>query len=169
MKKTVKLLVPLAMTILFISSLTSCKEKAEEATETETVAESAFNLTTAKAEIEAANKEFMALFAATDSVGVANLYTHDAKFMMNGAPAFSGKESIQSILSGIMNSGISSVDLRTIEVWGTEDVLIEEGELTLFAGDAEADQGKFLVAWKNVEGKWKLHRDIFNSNLPAVQ
>jgi hypothetical protein len=66
-----------------------------------------------------------------------------------------------------MNSGISSVDLRTIDVWGTEDLVVEEGELSLFVGDKEVDQGKYIVAWKNEEGKWKLFRDIFNSNLPA--
>ena len=163
MKKTLKLLLPLAMTFLFVTSITSCKETAKEMPET--VIEHEFNLTAAKDEIIAANKEFMTLFAATDSVGIANLYTQDAKFMMNGAPAFSGKESIQSIISGVMNSGVSSVNLRTIDVWGTEDLLVEEGELSLFAGDTEADQGKYIVVWKNEEGKWKLFRDIFNSNL----
>jgi len=163
MKKTLKLLLPLAMTFLFVTSITSCKETAKEMPET--VIEPEFNLTAAKDEIIAANKEFMTLFAATDSVGIANLYTQDAKFMMNGAPAFSGKESIQSIISGVMNSGVSSVNLRTIDVWGTEDLLVEEGELSLFAGDTEADQGKYIVVWKNEEGKWKLFRDIFNSNL----
>ena len=151
------------MTFLFVTSITSCKETAKEMPET--VIEPEFNLTAAKDEIIAANKEFMTLFAATDSVGIANLYTQDAKFMMNGAPAFSGKESIQSIISGVMNSGVSSVNLRTIDVWGTEDLLVEEGELSLFAGDTEADQGKYIVVWKNEEGKWKLFRDIFNSNL----
>jgi len=163
MKKTLKFLVPLTLTFLFFSLLISCKETAKDMPET--VAESEFNLTAAKDEIIAANKEFMTLFAATDSVGIANLYTQDAKFMMNGAPAFSGKESIQSIISGVMNSGVSSVNLRTIDVWGTEDLLVEEGELSLFAGDTEADQGKYIVVWKNEEGKWKLFRDIFNSNL----
>ena len=165
MKKIAKLLMTLALTVLFISSLTSCKETAKEMPET--VIEPEYDLSAAKAEIEAANKEFMALFAATDSVGVANLYTQDAKFMITGAPAVSGRASIQSVLSAIMNSGVSSIDLRTIEVWGTEDLLVEEGELSLFAGDTEADQGKYIVAWVKEDGKWKLFRDIFNSNLPA--
>ncbi len=165
MKKITKFLVPLTLTFLFISSLTSCKETAKEMPET--VIEPEFNLSAAKAEIEAANKEFMALFAATDSIGMANLYTQDAKLMMNGAPAVSGRASIQSALSGIMNSGISSIDLRTIGVWGTENLITEEGELSLFVGDTEADQGKYMVLWKKDDGKWKLFRDIFNSNLPA--
>ena len=76
-------------------------------------------------------------------------------------------ENLQSTFSAIMKSGITSVDLRTIEVWGTEGLITEEGALSLFAGETEADQGKYIVLWKKEDGKWKFFRDIFNSNLPA--
>ena len=165
MKNPTKFLTLIAVTLLLVSSITSCNKKVEETTET--VDESKFNLTTAKAEIVAATKEFNAFFAASDSVGLANLYTQDAKFMMTGAPAISGIENIQSTFSGIIKSGISNADLRTIEVWGTEDLITEEGEYSLFVGETEVDQGKYLVLWKKEDGKWKFFRDIFNSNLPA--
>ena len=165
MKKIAKFLVLLTMTFLFVSVITSCKETAKEMPET--IAELEFNLSVVKSEIITANKEFMTLMASNDSVGLANLYTLDAKIMMNGTPAISGRSSIQSVFSGIMNSGISSIELRTIGVWGTKELVVEEGELSLFVGDKEVDQGKYLVAWKNEEGKWMLFRDIFNSNLPA--
>ena len=29
------------------------------------------------------------------------------------------------------------------------------------------DHGKYVVIWKRIEGEWKLHRDIFNSNMAA--
>jgi ketosteroid isomerase-like protein len=29
------------------------------------------------------------------------------------------------------------------------------------------DRGKYIVVWKDEGGKWKLHRDIWNSSLPA--
>jgi hypothetical protein len=29
------------------------------------------------------------------------------------------------------------------------------------------DEGKYIVIWKQVEGQWKLHRDILNSSRPA--
>jgi len=29
------------------------------------------------------------------------------------------------------------------------------------------DKGKYIVIWKQEEGQWKLHRDIFNSSMPA--
>lgn len=165
MKKSTNFLTLVTVTILFVSSITSCNEKAKESKET--IVESTFNLSTAKTEIEAVCKEFMTFVAAADSLGLSNLYTQDAKFMMTGAPAISGIDNIQSTFSAIIKSGVSSADLRTIEVWGTEDLITEEGEYSLFAGETEVDQGKYLVLWKKVDGKWKFFRDIFNSNLPA--
>ncbi|MCB0598413.1 MAG: DUF4440 domain-containing protein [Lewinellaceae bacterium] len=164
MQKTKKFLAPFIVALLFASLIMSCDEKGQEMTESP--ATPAFDLATAKAEIEAANKEFMALLAAGDSVGLANYYTQDAKFMNAGAPAVSGRKNIQSAMSGIIQSGITKVDLRLNDAWGTGDLLVEEGELSLFAGDAEVAQEKYIVVWKKEDGKWKLFRDIFNSNLP---
>ena len=165
MKNPTKFLTLIAVALLLVSSITSCNKKAEETKET--VIEPTFNLATAKAEIEAANKEFMVFFAAADSIGIAKLYTPDAKFMNNGAPAVTGRKNIQSALSGLMKSGISSVNLKTIDVWGLEDLITEEGEISLFVDEAVVYQGKYIVLWKKVDGKWKLFRDILNSNLPA--
>jgi ketosteroid isomerase-like protein len=32
----------------------------------------------------------------------------------------------------------------------------------------QLDKGKYLVLWKKENGKWKLHRDISNIDLPLV-
>lgn len=162
MKKVTKFLTPAVLALLFAFLIMSCDDAGKDNT-----TPPAFDLTTARAEIEAANKAFSALFAAGDSVGLANFYTEDAKFMSGGAPAVSGRKNIQSAMSGFIQSGITKVDLRLNDVWGTEDLLVEEGELSLFAGDAEVAQEKYIVVWKKEDGKWKLFRDIFNSNLPA--
>jgi len=155
----------MTMALLFISFITSCNKKVEETKTTKV--ESSFNITTAKKEIIDANKEFMKLFADSDSIGLSNLYSQDAKLMMNGTTAILGRKNIQSTFSGIMNSGISNISLKTIDVWGTENLITEEGGLSLFVGDTVVDQGKYIVLWKKEEGEWKLFRDIFNSNLPA--
>jgi len=166
MKKTTNHLKVSGLVLLLAFAVTSCSEKKHEETN-EPVTKSEFNLTNAKAEIEAANKEFMAFVAAGDSVGLANLYTEDAKFMSAGNPAVSGRKNIQSAMSGIIKSGITRVDLRLIDVWGTEDLLVEEGDLSLFVGDKNVSEEKYIVVWKKEEGKWKLFRDIFNSNQSA--
>lgn len=32
-----------------------------------------------------------------------------------------------------------------------------------------ADRGKYIVVWKRVGGKWLLHRDIWNTSMPAAK
>lgn len=151
-----------------LTILSSCNNgDTSKATTAEKVSKPTFDLTVAKKEIEAANRNFMDLFAKGDSVGLANLYTTDAKFMSAGAPAFVGRANIQSAMSHLINSGITRVDLRLEEVFGTEDMIAEEGEFTLYVGNKAVAEQKYIVLWKKVDGKWKLFRDIFNSNLPV--
>ena len=152
---------------LFIgfSLLSSCNNADTSKTTTEN--KSSFDLTVAKKEIEEANRNFMDLVAKGDSVGLANAYTTDTKFMSAGAPAVVGRANIQKAMSDIVKSGIAKVDLRLKEVFGTEDLIAEEGELTLFVKNNVVSEEKYIVLWKKEDGKWKLFRDVFNSNLPA--
>ena len=69
-------------------------------------------------------------------------------------------------MSNIIQSGITGIDLRLENVYGSEDLIAEEGELTLFVGEEAVAEGKYIVLWKKEDGRWKLFRDIFNSNLP---
>jgi uncharacterized protein (TIGR02246 family) len=146
--------------LLAIMTVMSCNQKVEEA-------KSNFNLETAKAEIEAANKEFMAFYAAGDTLGVANCYTEDGKVMNAGSPSVGGKNNIASLFAGMIKSGITKADLKLENVYGSEDLLVEEGVAFLYAGDNAVAEEKYIVVWKKEDGKWKLFRDIFNSNLPA--
>ena len=90
MKNLFKTFTILTLTVFIFSSITSCDQKTESTAVAVTVDEPSFDLAAAQTEIEAASSNFMALFAAGDSVGVANLYTEDAKFMNTGAPAVVG-------------------------------------------------------------------------------
>jgi len=62
------------------------------------------------------------------------------------------------------------VKLEIIEVEGHGDTAIEVGKYTL-SGEAGQvlDRGKYIIIFKQVDGQWKLHRDIFNSSMPAPE
>lgn len=128
----------------------------------------AFDMEAAKIAIEERNNLFMDLFSKGDSIGLANLYTKDAKFMGANTESSVGRSHIQSAFAGFMNAGISKIELKTKELWGNENMLVSEDEWKLFMKDGtEIDHGKAIVIWKKEDGKWKLFRDIFNSDLPV--
>jgi ketosteroid isomerase-like protein len=150
--------------LIFFFIFQSCNNLANKIAESG----SEFDMETVKAEIEAANQNFMDLFAAGDSVGLANSYTIDGKFMSAGAPSIVGRANIQAVMSNIIKSGITKVVFKLENVYGNEDLIAEEGELTLFVGDDIVSVEKYIVLWKKEDGRWKMFRDIYNSNVPAV-
>ena len=144
--------------------LSSCNNGDSSKATTEEATKPKFDLTVAKKEIEAANQNTMDLFAKHDSVGIANLYTKDAKLMFANAPAVVGRAAIQSVFSGIVNSPVTSVNFETIEVFGTEDLLAEVGKITIYIKDKVIAEEKSIALWKKEDGKWKMFRDISNKN-----
>ena len=159
MKKSPFFSLAVLLATTFIISCNST-EKPEVREESKPV----FDLTTARTEIEAVNKTFMDLVAKGDSVGIANLYSSDAKLMFPGAPPVVGKAGIQSVFGGIIKSGVTKVELKTKEVFGTEELLGEEEEVIIYVGDKVVAEDKALVLWKKEDGKWKLFRDMTNAN-----
>lgn len=135
-----------------------------------TESKSEFDLANAKKEIEAANKNIAELLAKNDSVGFANSYTEDAKFMEHNLPALEGRAAIQSFWSKFMNAGANKIKLSTLEVWGDNATITEEGLYELKSNEgATLGKGKYIVIWKSINGKWLIHRDISNSDLPATK
>ena len=116
----------------------------------------------------AANKVFMERFGQGDSTGVAELYTEDGQFLPPNSDEVVGKNAIQGAFQGLMDAGIKAIQLETLEVENHGDMASEVGRFTLKdEGNQVLDRGKFIVIWKLVAGKWKLHRDIINSSLAA--
>jgi uncharacterized protein (TIGR02246 family) len=129
-----------------------------------------FDLAKAKKEIEAANQNVTELLAKGDSVGFADSYTEDAKFMEHHLPAIQGRAAIQTFWTKFINSGATKIKLTTLEVWGDSSMITEEGLYDFKSKDGVAlGKGKYIVVWKKVDGKWRIHRDISNSDLPATK
>ena len=128
----------------------------------------AFDLANAKKEIEAANLAITEFVAKGDSVGIAATYTADGSLMLNNIPSIKGKDKLINFWSGFAQSG-AKIKLTTVEVWGDENFIAEEGLLEINTKEgAQIDKGKYICLWKKEGGKWKLHRDMSNSDLPAT-
>ena len=101
-----------------------------------------------------------------DSAGVAALYTNDGQILPPNSGPLSGHESIAATFQGLIDAGITA-KLETVELDVHGHTATEVGNATLFAADGTtADVAKYIVLWKQVDGEWKLHRDIWNSSAP---
>ena len=121
-----------------------------------------------KAAIEAANARFSADYAKGDPAAVAAHYTAGGQaFPPNGEIA-RGREAIQKVWKGAMDAGVKGVKLVTLEVEAHGDTAHEVGTYVLVGdGGKTLDNGKYVVIWKRDGGQWKLHRDIWNTSMPA--
>jgi len=166
MKQLLTTLVIFSITSLFIS----CSNTAEESgtnTATEERAKS-FDLDAVKKIIDSTNAVFGSMISKGDSAGLASLYTSDAKFMAPNMPTASGRSGVQSAFAGLFAAmGTPGLTLTANDVWGTEELVTEVGSYVMTDNTGKViDKGRYIDLWKMEDGKWKIHRDIFNSENP---
>jgi uncharacterized protein (TIGR02246 family) len=118
-------------------------------------------------EIEDVDGAFESNFDRQDADGMGTLHTEDGQLLPPGADIVSGRDDIAVFWQGVFDMGVANARLETVEVEDHDDTAIEVGRFTLSdANEQTVDHGAFLVVWKHDDGAWKLHRDIWNSNVP---
>ncbi len=120
------------------------------------------------AAIAAVNQQLSDYVAAGDAEGIAMLYTEDAMVLAPNAGPIEGREAIAADFNENFAAGMGALRLTTDEMEIFGDTAQEVGRYVVEAADgSHMDHGKYIVIWKNTEDGWKLHRDIFNSNMAA--
>lgn len=161
----IKYVITSLLVALFFTTA-GCK-KEEEATET---TKPAFDLAAAKTQVEAGYKEFETAFNAKDSVGLANCYTSDAKLMGPNNKSVEGKDNIQKMFGESFKGETPSIKLSLVEVWGNETNLVAENKWEMAGKDGKVlDTGKSIEVYKMVDGKWRMIRDCYNSDMPPAK
>lgn len=127
-----------------------------------------FDLAAAKSAIEAENVKFMDAFKKGDSASIAAMYTSNALMLPPNSEPVKGA-GIAEDWGAFIRMGIKDFKLITDDVSGNESQLAETGRYELYGdGNKLIDKGKYLVVWQPANGGWKLHRDIWNSSMPAA-
>ena len=107
MKKVILLVIVLAAGSVL---MTSCKNEESKPV---------FDLEAAKKAIQERSKIYADAVNSKDSVGVANCYTADAKFMPPNEKSAVGKAAIQKMVGQWMKAGMpAGFSIETVEVWG---------------------------------------------------
>jgi ketosteroid isomerase-like protein len=102
-------------------------------------------------------------FAALDEI-----YTRDARILPPGAEMICGREAIRKFWTDMVQSvNATSAVLTSVDVMPTGDGALEIGKATLTIaskGAATQMEVKYVVYWRQEDGRWKWHVDIWNPN-----
>lgn len=125
-----------------------------------------FDLTYIKQHIHQANQTYGDRFQNNDPAWYADLYTADACAKPPNEPPVCGREAIRAFnYNDGANEEIQIVITETA-IYGDANEVIEEGTFYFPDGNGGSyDKGKFIAIWKQEAGKWKLYREIWNSDV----
>jgi ketosteroid isomerase-like protein len=101
-------------------------------------------------------------FSALDEI-----YTADARILPPGSPLISGRTAIKEFWSDLIKeANAKSIVLTSLDVIPSGDGVVEIGRarLEMEGQDATAMDVKYVVYWRQEDGKWKWHVDIWNQN-----
>lgn len=119
----------------------------------------AIDLQKARIIIESIDKQFSINYLNGDSVAIAALYAKDAEF-----GSLKGKEILaywgKSIRNSIKNN-TRNLLFTTTGLTGDSEFLVELGIYEIKDDKNNLrGKGKYVVVWKQEDGRWKLYRDI---------
>lgn len=118
------------------------------------------------AAMQQTNEQFCnGLIQGKDFGRVDEVYTSGARVLPPGAPMVGGREAIGEFWKiAVEGLGITGATLKTLTAETAGDTVIEigEAELTLKAGGPVV--AKYIVHWKQENGRWLWDKDIWNLN-----
>ena len=163
-----------ALTLL---ALAACAPKPE--TPEQAAARMTAESDSARTAIEAANARFVGYFLAGKADSAAMNYVEDAAFYMANEPLTKGRAAIQAKMNEMMSLGTWQFTATTTSVDANGPLAVEQGtyiwglkpgpHTPAAVAAMFPDTGKYVTAWRKVNGAWLIFADIANSNraLPA--
>ena len=145
--------------ILAVFLLVSCAQKEE-------TGKVSFNLSAVKEHIIEMNKTYSDRFVKNDTAFYNERYCKDAEVYSPGLPAVKGRDSIISFFYQNGTNKEAKIELPAGNFYGNSELVVEEGSYNFPDGKGGSfDKGKFIALWKQEAGKWKLYREIWNTDI----
>lgn len=129
----------------------------------------AFNLDMVRQEINTMNQAYGQAFVKGDSAALVDMYHSEAMIFPPNMAMTKMRTDVGKMASGNPAAGVQSMQLTTTDVVGGPELVVESGTYQMTGANNMSDRGKYMVVWKQENGKWKIYRDIWNSDMPAGQ
>jgi ketosteroid isomerase-like protein len=158
------------MRTIVLSLLAACLAACNSTPATDASAPTTFNLDSVKTHIAEMNKSYGKRFTTNDAAWYKERYCKDAAVYSPNVPPVIGIDSIISFFYGSGNNGEAVIELPPNNIYGNAELVVEDGTYNFPDGKGgSVDKGKFIALWKQEDGKWKLFREIWNTDLPPAK
>jgi uncharacterized protein (TIGR02246 family) len=133
-----------------------------------------FTSTATSEAIDRLRAAHVAAVNAGDVAGWVAAFADDGVQMPPGAPANAGRDMIRRWIDGFLAAVQAEFALHVEEVHSAEDWAFERGTYAIAlrpkaGGGLIHDQGKYITIYQQQrDGTWRLARDIWNSDQPAL-
>ncbi len=122
----------------------------------------------AKNEIRESNRLFNEAFVKGDSAATVSLYHSEAIVYPPHMKTMSRRNEMGSLVATVPSMGLKSATLTSTEIISAGDLVIETGTFEMSDSSKVVEKGKYMVVWKKENGKYKMYRDIWNSDNPPM-
>jgi uncharacterized protein (TIGR02246 family) len=125
--------------------------------------------TKAKADV----RTWLAAYNTGDVETIVAMYADDAVLMAPGNPAAVGRDAIRELITtesaAAQAAGVTLTAVDNDTVGASGDLAWHSGSYTVNDATGMAvDSGNYLEVQQNIDGKWLIIRDIYNSDRPKV-
>ena len=125
-----------------------------------------------EADLKATDIAWSAAAGTKNADAVAGFMTNDGATLPPSEPIAKGTEAVKKGWAGILS--LKDVEISwqpsSVQVADSGEIGYTSGTYTLAFTDPKGakanDTGKYLEVWKKVDGKWKCHLDMYNSDIP---
>ena len=116
--------------------------------------------------LHALGDNFESTFAQGNADAIADFYSENGMLLPAGSDFVKGKQAIAAYWQEAIDLGIKTIKLDIVEVEQHDNTLIEMSYYTMRNADNQLiDRGKGIAIWKHENDTWKMHRDIWTSNI----
>lgn len=128
-----------------------------------------FDLEAARRIITEQNTRFTAAHVAGGIATIDSMFTPDAKSYPPGSAAVSGVEALHDFTVEYIKSGVSEFREETTDFYGNAEYMVDAGTYIVTYGPTHVtERGKYLNVWTQVNGRWKIKANMWNTDAPAV-
>jgi len=118
--------------------------------------------------LDAATQAWVDAFNARDADAMAALTTEDVVLLPPNADPVRGQEAVRAIWGRAVAGAKAKASVTVAETEIAGEYAWKSGSYVYtLPNGVVVERGKFLEIWKRTDAGWKIHRDMYSSNLPV--